>query len=333
MRSGASRTFLLSSEQFLYGGQKSVLTMSMDVTDRKKLESDLIELNAHLEERVAQRTQALDESNQNLQNAMVALKQTQSELIQSEKLASLGSLVAGVAHELNTPLGNALLSVTTMTSDIDALTQTMAVGGLKKPAFDAFMARMKVGTDLSNRSLQRSVDLISSFKQVAVDMESERRRTFDLAETLKEVLDTLTPTIRRSPVTLEMACPPGIVLESFPGPLGQVIINLVNNSLSHAFENRATGLIRIVGSYVQVSSSVRLEISDDGVGIAHENLAHIFDPFFTTKLGKGGSGLGLSISRRIVTKILGGSIRVMPGLSEGACFELWIPVVAPQVIG
>ena len=331
MRDGTPRVFLLSSERFFYGDQDCVLTMSVDVTERKQMESDLKILNTDLELRVSERTQALDQTNRELLVTMDTLKRTQDELINSEKLASLGSLVAGVAHELNTPLGNALVSASTITHDIEQMEQRLGEGNLKKSAFENFMLRMKEGTQLTLRSLERSVSLIASFKQVAVDQDSERRRTFDLALTLTEVLDTLRPGIKRSGLQLEVALCDGVSMDSFPGPLGQVVINLVTNAVNHGFDGLDAGTIRIT-AVRESGSTVRVSIQDDGVGIPNEHMGQIFDPFFTTKLGRGGSGLGLSISHRITTKVLGGQVTVHSVQGRGARFDLVLPLKAPSVV-
>ena len=331
MRDGTPHVFLLSSERFFYGDEDCVLTMSVDVTDRKQMESELKLLNTDLEARVTERTYALDQANRELLATMETLRRTQDELINSEKLASLGSLVAGVAHELNTPLGNALVSASTITHDIEQMEQRLGEGNLKKSAFENFMLRVKEGTQLTLRSLERSVSLIASFKQVAVDQDSERRRTFDLAQTLNEVLDTLRPGIKRSRLQLEVAFCDGVSMDSFPGPLGQVVINLVTNAINHGFDGLDAGTIRISVD-LQFVGTVRVSIEDDGVGIPTEHLGQIFDPFFTTKLGRGGSGLGLSISHRITAKVLGGSITVHSVVGQGTRFDLVLPVKAPSVV-
>jgi signal transduction histidine kinase len=209
--------------------------------------------------------------------------------------------------------------------------QRLGEGTLKKSAFENFMLRVKEGTQLTLRSLERSVSLIASFKQVAVDQDSERRRTFDLAQTLNEVLDTLRPGIKRSRLQLEVAFCDGVSMDSFPGPLGQVVINLVTNAINHGFDGLDAGTIRISVD-LQFVGTVRVSIEDDGVGIPTEHLGQIFDPFFTTKLGRGGSGLGLSISHRITAKVLGGSITVHSVVGQGTRFDLVLPVKAPSVV-
>jgi signal transduction histidine kinase len=236
-----------------------------------------------------------------------------------------------VAHELNTPLGNALLSASTLSEHVKKLSESLAAGTVKKSTLNAFVVEMAQGTTLTQRSLQRAVELVSSFKQVAVDQASERRRTFDLAQTVKEVTDTLHLNIKTNRVQLLIKIPPGIILDSYPGPLGQVVMNLVNNALLHAFD-MSGGTIRIEVSHMPTDAQVMLSIGDDGLGIAEENLNLIFDPFYTTGLGQGGSGLGLAVSHRIVAKILGGKIQVSSSRGAGTRFDITLPRTAPPVI-
>ena len=329
---GTERTFLLSSERFLYGELDCVMTISMDVTERKLLEQQLKELNATLEQRVLDRTQALDDANRNLVATMGTLQRAQEELIGAEKLAALGSLVAGVAHELNTPIGNALVTASALHELAERTQEAALAGSMKKSTFHDFMEQMNDGASLMHKSLSRAVELIGSFKQVAVDQESERRRTFDLHQMVHEVIDTLRPSIKKSDVRIALSIPEGVEMESFPGPLGQVLMNLVNNALIHGLEGVADGVVEVSATASADARSVTLRVADNGRGIAPEHLAHVFDPFFTTKLGQGGSGLGLAVSHRIATRVLGGRLRAQSQPGQGSRFELTIPRVAPAVV-
>jgi signal transduction histidine kinase len=194
------------------------------------------------------------------------------------------------------------------------------------------MRHAQEGVTLTQRSLARAVDLIASFKKVAVDQASERRRTFDLEQMLHEVVDTLRPNIRQAHISLSLDLQPGLALDSFPGPLGQVVINLVMNAVTHAFEGRDSGTITVTTQSLEGQRSVRIQVTDDGVGIAPQHVTQVFDPFFTTRMGQGGSGLGLSISRRIVTKILGGQLTVHSSVGKGSTFEIVLPLIAPDVV-
>ena len=288
---------------------------------------EIAQLNESLEFRVAERTKELSEVNNMLAKTIDDLKQTQQSLIQSEKLASLGSLVAGVAHELNTPLGNAL----TMATTLDDRTREFIAesdSGLKRSTLDNYIKLVQTSSPLIARNLMRASELITSFKHVAVDQTSSQRRSFDLKDCVDEIMLTLQPQFKRTTHSIDINIPAGIKLDSYPGPLGQVITNLTLNALIHGFEGIPKGIVRIGALNVDMER-INITISDNGRGIPQKNLPRIFDPFFTTKLGAGGSGLGLNIVYSIVTGILGGSIEVSSNVDQGTTFTIVIPVRAP----
>ena len=256
------------------------------------------------------------------------LKETQAQLAAQEKMASLGSLVAGVAHELNTPIGNSLLMASTLQEKTSAVATRFDASTLRRSELADYMAESREASSLIMRSLHNAAELVNSFRQVSVDQASAQRRQFDLAQACQEIAATLMNTVRLSGHRLELAVPPGIVLDSFPGPLGQVVINFVNNALLHAFE--APGGTMVLAATLLDSGTVRIEFRDDGRGIAPEHLARIFDPFFTTRMGQGGTGLGLNIIWNIVTSLLGGSVRVDSAPGRGAVFVLDLPLHAPD---
>lgn len=279
-----------------------------------------------LEKRVDERTAQLQAVNHTMQTTLDQLQHTQQNLIQSEKLAALGALVAGVAHELNTPIGNGLTVATTLCDSCTGMKQQMQ-SGLTKSALDKFIRDMDEGTQLVNRNLEKASELVSSFKQVAVDRTSAQRRKFSLRDILNETKLTVSPAFKRTPYVVDIDVVEDVVLDSYPGPLGQVITNLLNNAVIHAFDGCAQG--RVVLAAKNLTDGVRLTIADDGRGIAPEHQAKIFDPFFTTKLGAGGNGLGMHIVHNIVTGVLGGTIKLTSQLGEGTCFTLFLPRVAP----
>ena len=284
--------------------------IGLDLTGRKRLEQELRQSNAELIE------------------ANRKLVETRKQLIQSEKLAALGALVAGIAHELNTPIGNSLMLASLLKDDTVKLTASL-VSGLGRSQLTAFLEKTGEAAEILMRSLQHAADLVSSFKQVAVDRTSVQRRKFGLREVFDEILLTLEPGMRRTPHKVVCTIPPGINMDSYPGPLGQVVSNLINNAVLHAFEGRRNGRIDI-GAELLSPDQVRIAVRDDGIGIKEINLARVFDPFFTTKLGQGGSGLGLSIVHSLVSDILGGRIEVSSKDGQGACFTLTLPLVAPN---
>lgn len=288
----------------------------------------LEQLNAELERRVADRTQALRESNARLEDSLAELQRAQQELVQQETLAGLGALVAGVSHELNTPLGNALVAADTVRAQLLELAAELGSERPRRSLLQRQLDTASQGIALACGNLQRSAELVAGFKRVAVDRAGLHRRRFDLRETTAEVLALLQLSFKRLPYALQVEIPEGVLLDGYPGAYGQVMTNLVQNALLHAFEGRASGTIRIQ-LLAQDGDRLRLQVSDDGVGIPPEHLPKLFKPFFTTKLGQGGSGLGLHIAYTLVGGALGGRIEVASTLGQGTCFTLTLPLVAP----
>lgn len=321
LANGELRYFLISSSSFESPNGWRFVALFLDQTDRLKAEEAQHILNVELEQRVAVRTAELSE-------ALETLRRAQSELVQSEKLASLGSMVAGVAHELNTPVGNALMVASTLSDQQHQFEQCLDQG-LSRSALNQFLLSVRDTSDILDRNLRRTADLINSFKQVAVDQTSEQRRHFNLQEVAHEVLVTLSPSLRKTSHVLISEIPADIHFDSFPGPLEQVLMNLTNNALRHGFEGRLNGQMRLQAELLP-DGWVRLRFSDDGLGISEKNLQRIFDPFFTTKLGQGGSGLGLSIAYNIVTGMLGGKIDVHSEVGHGSEFVIDLPLIAPK---
>ena len=245
-----------------------------------------------------------------------------------EKLAALGALMAGVAHELNTPIGNSLLIASTLQQKTDELEQALSGPGLRRSELTTFITDARTALVLVLRGLTSAADLVNSFKQVAVDRTTEQRRIFNLQQVAHEIVATMMNRVRGAGHHLEFSIAPSIMMDSYPGPFGQVITNFINNALLHAFDRIECGQMSLTAGPA-VDGRVRVAFRDNGSGIAKDNLTRIFDPFFTTRLGQGGSGLGLSISYNIVTSLLGGQIGVTSG-AEGTTFALDLPVSAPQ---
>ncbi len=310
----------VSAAQTVLNGRRVGIWMVRDVSERERARQALQEMNEMLEARVIERTQALS-------SALDDLRRAQTELVRSEKLASLGALVAGVAHELNTPIGNAVMVASTL-ADRQREFEAAIAAGLRRSTLADFLATAREAAQVLNRNLQRAAELVGSFKQLAVDQSSYQRRRFELAEVLQEVVLALSPTLRRSAVLLQHEVAPGLVLDSYPGPLSQVLVNLITNALTHAFEPGAAGTIRVRAGLAG-EDRLWLRLADDGRGIAPEHLGRIFDPFFTTRLGQGGSGLGLHIVYTLVTGLLGGRIEVHSAPGTGCEFVIELPLVAP----
>ena len=310
------------------GALSGMLGISRDITARRKSEDALQALNQDLENRVKARTLALEHTNAELQSAMHGLRTAQDELVQREKLASLGRMVAGLAHELNTPIGNALTIGTAMADHARNIQREFDGGALKKSVLANFLRDNVEAAEVMERALGHAAELIASFKQVSADRLSEQRREFDLASTVEEILATLRPGFRATPYQLISLVDAGIAMDSYPGLLTQVISNLATNAKLHAFDGRLEGTVTIHGE--SQGDKIMMTFSDDGHGVAQSIRARIFDPFFTTRMGRGGTGLGLSIVHSLVTHGLGGSIHIEPGSMQGTCFVMVFPRIAPH---
>ncbi|MES2047237.1 MAG: ATP-binding protein [Pseudomonadota bacterium] len=259
-------------------------------------------------------------------DAYLRLKETQAHLVAQEKLAALGSLVAGVAHELNTPIGNCLLVASTVQDNSRDMIVKLNTQNLRKSELNIYFDDMKNSSEIMMRSLTSAASLISSFKQVAVDRTSEHRRIFDLRQVLHDILATLHIRIDHAGHAVTLDAPAQIKMDSYPGSLGQVITNLVENAILHAFDKGQAGIITIKAMQVE-PQRVLVLFSDNGNGIPEANLKRVFDPFFTTKLGQGGSGLGLNICYNIVTSVMHGQLTVKSTLGLGTTFTLDCPLV------
>jgi PAS domain S-box-containing protein len=313
------------------GSIEGIVGAMLDVSELRRNERELRELNEHLEQRVAARTSDLAQSNLRLQRAVDSLALAQDELVRSEKLASLGSMVAGVAHELNTPIGNALTVSTALQHKRDTLAAAFQQGALRKSSLDEFLAHGESGFDMLVRNLERAARLITNFKEVAVDQTSDRRRSFRLVDVVEECVHTFTAGAGARAPRFQVDVAESIAFEAYPGALGQIFLNLFENARVHAFADDAPGTIR-VDAQALPDGNVRISVGDSGKGIAADALARIFDPFFTTRLGQGGSGLGLAIVYRLVTKKLGGRIRISSEPEQGAIFIIELPTTAPQIV-
>ena len=303
------------------------LGIARDITLQLQAEQALQELNYQLERRVEERTAELEETNNNLASTMHNLQLAQAELVRSEKLTALGDIVAVVAHEINTPIGNCLTVATTLRDRSEELFAEIEQGTIKRSSLSRYMTDSKTGMDILIRGLHRSSELVSNFKQVAVDQTSEQRRIFHLHQVVNEVVALMIPMLRKTPYVLSIDIPEEIGMDSFPGPIEQIITNLINNSVLHGFEPDQSGTMRLTAS--KQEQSVKIEFSDNGRGIPEHHLNRIFDPFFTTKLGRGGTGLGLNIVHNIVRKMLGGQIEVNSVAGKGTSFVILLPLVAP----
>jgi len=295
------------------GNCKEILISIRDLTDLHQLNKDLAESKIELES-----------NNENLEAIINDLRSTQQQLIESEKLASLGGLVAGIAHEINTPLGISVTSATSMHEELDLLQKKFSDHSLKKTELEAFFNQANQACKILNTNLHRASNLVRSFKQVAVDQTIDEVRNIDLCEYLDEVLISIGPSFKHSNVDVISECDEKINFKTHPGALYQIISNLTINSMSHAFDSESVGTIHIKAH--QENEKIVIEYSDDGKGISSKNLKDIFTPFFTTARGSGGSGLGLSIVYNLVTGTLKGKITAESVEGEGTQFKIVLPL-------
>jgi signal transduction histidine kinase len=254
------------------------------------------------------------------------LRQALQQIVEQEKMVALGSIVAGVAHELNTPVGNLVLLASTLRDRVGELADNALAGKLTRSCLIQAAGDCREASDVLIRSADKARELIESFKNVAVDQTSQRRRQFDLHTCLHDILVTLGRMLRQANVTVELQVPRGVVMDSYPGHLEQVFNNLIVNSILHGFDGRSCGKVSITARVA--GDEVCLVYSDDGVGIAPELQQKIFEPFFSTKIGAGGSGLGMYIVNNLVCGTLQGRVSLSSVPGQGVRFEFALPLSA-----
>lgn len=290
-------------------------TRELEITN-DKLQSEISERQTAVK--------ALWETNTALQKSLKVIKSTQNQLVQSEKMAALGSLVAGVAHEINTPLGVGITAASFL-KDKTAVCQKQYIDDtMRRSDLEKYIKNAAESSDMILTNLNRAADLVRSFKQVAVDQSTGECREFNLKDYIDKLLFSLRPRYKRTQHSITVQCPKDLEIVSFPGIFSQIITNLVMNSLIHGFEKIEKGNIQI-NVWVDGRWLV-LCYTDDGKGMDQETLAKIFDPFFTTNRSHGGTGLGMHILYNLVTQSLGGEMDCMSTPNKGVVFIIRIPL-------
>ncbi|NVJ96932.1 MAG: GAF domain-containing sensor histidine kinase [Alphaproteobacteria bacterium] len=298
----------------------------LEAHDRQVAEEGLRGFNELLEMKVKKRTQDLEET-------LETLKLAQEELVRSEKMASLGGLVAGVAHEINTPLGVALTSITHMAGACDEFKSVVESGKIRKSDLVSFMETADEATLVVQRNLDRAAHLIRSFKMVAVDQSADDTRQIDVGDYIGEIVDSLIPTLRKKGVKVSAEATGKLVVNTVPGDLSHILTNLIMNATLHAFaDDVARPEKAICVSAKRLKTRIRLEVADNGRGIPEDIREKIFEPFFTTARGSGGSGLGLNIVYNTVYQKLGGTIEVKEAEGGGTRFCIHLPVQEETVV-
>ncbi|MDY6781486.1 MAG: AAA family ATPase [Cyanobacteriota bacterium] len=284
---------------------------------------DNARLYNNLEQKVQERTEQLQNKNEELAVTLEQLQTTQKQLVESEKMSALGGLVAGIAHEVNTPLGIGVAATSHLSDKTASLIQAYRVGKMKKSHLEQFLDTTERSTQLLLEHLNQAAGLIQSFKQVAVDQSSEARRAFKLKEYLQAVMISLQPKLQGTRHQIEIRGEESLIIESYPGAISQIITNFLTNSLIHAYDTGERGKIQL--DFSRIEERIILKYTDDGKGIAPEHKEQIFNPFFTTARGQGGSGLGLHIVYNLVTQKLGGTIECESQLGVGTTFAIQFP--------
>ena len=290
----------------------------------------LDDLNSMLEMKVDERTRELTSSNDELNKTLHQLHETQAQLIENEKMAALGGLVSGVAHEINTPVGVCVTAASTLSEATNEFKKNLQEGKLKKSVLDGYVSKSEDGTKLIISNLMRAADLINNFKQVAVDQAIDDYRKIQLGFYLKEVLSSLYPKWKSSPVEVKLDFDKEIELSTYPGAIAQIITNLITNSLLHGFDS-ATKPGSIDISFRQDADNLYLEYKDSGRGMSEEVLEKIFNPFFTTRRNAGGTGLGMHIVYNIVTQKLKGKIECHSKPDEGCNIVIHLPLESEEL--
>ncbi|MBV9530257.1 MAG: PAS domain S-box protein, partial [Bradyrhizobium sp.] len=301
-----NKTPLLDAE----GEIEHIVTVALDIGERKRGEQEM--------------RKARDAAETALRN----LRETQASLIEAEKLAALGRLVAGVAHEVNNPVGISLTVASALERKAANFAGEVARGELRRSSLNEFLQTSRDASSQLVANLNRAAELIQSFKQVAADRNYSDQRTFDLADLTEQVVLSLRPGLRKHNLTLSVDCQPKLMMNSYPGPYGQVLTNLFLNSVAHAFPDGRPGVIEISAREFG-KESVEINFSDDGVGMSLDVRRRAFDPFFTTRRDQGGTGLGLHIVYSIVTNRLGGRLDLDSEPGGGTRIQIILPRVAP----
>ena len=293
-------------------------------------EAEQVKLNLSLEEKVKQRTMALKQANSELIQTLEKLHQFQRQIVQNEKMASLGDMVAGVAHEINTPIGLGITASTMMLDRLSDMRKAYEDKTLKASSLTKFMHEGEANLNIIYRNLNRAAVLISSFKQVAVDQSSENNRVFVFATLMDEILLSMRPKLKNITHKINVNCADNLMIDSKAGPINQIMNNLIMNSIIHGCEDMDEGEIDINIECVD-DNKVSIKFKDNGKGIPEHLLKRVFDPFVTTKRGQGGSGLGMHLVYNLVTQALNGSITLVSEEGQGVQFAIVFPVKKVEI--
>ncbi|MBF0516798.1 MAG: histidine kinase, partial [Nitrospirae bacterium] len=309
-----------------------IVVLLFNILQRIKAQKELITYQNHLEELVSERTNELNVTNLQLQEDIEkrkiveeSLRHSQAQLVEAEKMAALGGLVAGVAHEINTPIGIAVTTASHLQDVTSKLSTAINNKTAKKDELFNYFNHATKSSELILLNLERTAELVKSFKMVAADQTSHEKRVFNVRDYVEKVINSLTPKLKQTSCEIVIDCPEDLQIDSYPGELAQIITNFVVNSLMHAFNPGDKGIMTIM--IERNADSLSLRFSDNGKGIPQENLDKIFNPFFTTNRAGGGTGLGLHILYNLITQTFKGTISCESVVGQGTTFSITIPMV------
>jgi len=300
----------------------------LDVTELRDTQARLEELNRSLEEIVNSRTKELSQSNEALKVTIDNLRMTQDQLIESEKLASLGGLVAGVAHEINTPVGVGVTAASFLKEKTETLFHLYETQAMRKSDLETYLGHARQSSAILLSNLERASNLIKSFKMISVDQSTDQIRRFKLRMYLEELFVSLHSNDKRIKIEVTVEGDPELEIYSYPGTFSQVVTNLFMNSCHHGFEGRTEGHLWL--TFWTDADRLFIRYRDDGRGMDEGTLRRIYEPFFTTRRDLGGSGLGMNIVFNLVNQKLGGTIKASAAPGQGAEFLLDLPLVPPE---
>ena len=312
------QNLLLEQEVARKTSSLSTTMLKMETQQR-----ELLEQQSKLKAENARRSQTektLTQTNKELKNSIDELNKAQVRLLEAEKMAILGSLSAEVTHEVNTPIGVSITSSTYLADLLTQLQKDVEKNKLSKKGLENFVSNAQQSIDLQLKNLNRASDLISSYKQVAVDQTSDKIRQIDLGKYVNEIIHSLEPKIKRTPHNIKVICPEKVEVFCHAGAISQIFTNLIVNSLTHGLETKEQGEITI--DITKQNNRVHIQFYDDGVGVSEQQLVHLFEPFYTTKGGQGGTGLGTHIVHNLVVDTLSGKIVARSNPGEGLHFDI-----------
>ncbi|MBN7818326.1 ATP-binding protein [Bowmanella yangjiangensis] len=294
------------------------------IIEKMQASEQLSQAKRDLEQQVQKRTRELTQTNKKLREALAQRSEVQQHLLEIENLASLGSMMSSLTHEVNTPIGVAVTAASHLRGQLHKTNRLFEQNKLTRSALRAFYEESAEAMQIIERNLQRSAELVSTFKQLSLDQHNQEIRTFNLSSYVCEILLSLKPKLKYHKLQFCLDINPDLEIDSYPGAISQILVNLIMNSVQHAFEKGQPGQVHL--NVTLLNGQLELKYQDNGKGMSRETLCHIFEPFFTSARQTGGSGLGLHICKDLVEKVLKGKIACQSSPGQGSQFHINFPV-------